>query len=88
MLSTETKQVAIKKFQKHEKDTGSAEVQVALLSLKIDALSDHLKTHRKDNHSRRGLLQLVAKRRSHLKYLEKNAPKVYETITKKLKLKK
>ena len=61
----------IKKTQVHEKDTGSPEVQIGLLSRQIDELASHLKTHAKDNHSRRGLLQMVADRRSHLKYLKR-----------------
>ncbi len=61
----------IKKFQKHESDTGSPQVQVALISSKITKLAEHLKTHKKDNHSRRGLLQLVGKRRRLIQYVER-----------------
>jgi small subunit ribosomal protein S15 len=75
MLTTKKKAVVIKKTGKHEKDTGSSEVQIALLTERIEELSSHLKTHKKDNHSRRGLLKLVAKRRAHQKYLETLAKK-------------
>ncbi len=71
MLTTKKKQIIIKKSQIHDKDTGSPEVQIAILSKKIDELASHLKEHKKDNHSRRGLIKMVADRRSHLKYLEK-----------------
>lgn len=72
----------------HDTDTGSPEVQVAILSKKIDELASHLKKHLKDKHSRRGLLQMVADRRNHLKYLENNDKKRYNAIVKKLGLKK
>jgi len=75
MLATKKKQSVIKKVQVHEKDTGSSAVQIALLSEKIDALSKHLKKNNKDNHSRRGLLKMVAQRRTHQKYLDKTAAK-------------
>jgi len=70
MIKTAKKQTIIKKNRSHEKDTGSSQVQVALLTERINELAEHLKNHAKDNHSRRGLLKLVAKRRSHSKYLE------------------
>ena len=88
MLKTKKKQSIIKKSQTHEKDTGSPEVQVSMLTEQIKELTKHLKQHQKDNHSRRGLLAMVAKRRSHLKYLEKNDTKPYNSIVKKLALKK
>ena len=72
----------------HESDTGSAEVQIALISKKIEELTSHLKKHLKDKHSRRGLLQMVADRRTHLKYLEGSNKKRYNAIVKKLNLKK
>ena len=75
MLTTKKKAVVIKKTGKHDKDTGSSEVQIALLSERIEELSSHLKTHKKDHHSRRGLLKLVANRRTHQKYLETVAKK-------------
>lgn len=74
MLTTKKKQSIIKKHQAHEKDTGSKPVQIAILSESIDKLADHLKKHKKDNHSRRGLIKMVADRRGHLKILEKTNP--------------
>ena len=71
MLTTKKKQNIIKKSQIHDKDTGSPEVQIAILSKRIDELASHLKDHKKDNHSRRGLIKMVADRRGHLKFLEK-----------------
>ena len=84
-IKKEAKKTLIKKSALHEKDTGSPEVQVALLSHKIDMLSDHLKTHKKDNSSRRGLLQMVGKRRRLLTYLKKKDPERFEKTTKKTK---
>ena len=72
MLKTAKKQKIIKKSAINDKDTGSSHVQVALLSEAIKELSSHLKTHKKDNHSRRGLIKMVSKRRKHLKYLDNN----------------
>jgi small subunit ribosomal protein S15 len=66
MLTTKKKQVVIKKHQTHETDTGSSHVQVAILSSRIDELASHLKTHKKDMHSRRGLIKMVADRRKHM----------------------
>jgi small subunit ribosomal protein S15 len=88
MLTKRKKENAIKEVKRHDADTGSPEVQVALLTRQIDELSKHLKTHKKDNHSRRGLLQMVADRRKHLKYLEKKDEKSYKAVIKKLDLKK
>lgn len=85
MLTTKKKQNIIKKNQLHDKDTGSPEVQIAILSQKIDELANHLKEHKKDNHSRRGLIKMVADRRSHLKHLEKTDKKRFEVQTKKIK---
>ena len=68
----------------HEKDTGSSEVQVALLSERISYLTEHFKTHKKDHHSRRGLIKMVSQRRSLLKYLKRNDEKRYKAIIKKL----
>jgi len=85
MLTPRKKSKVIKEFQVHEKDTGSAEVQVALLTKKIEELVAHLKKHPKDFHSRRGLLKMVGKRKRFLKYLEENNPKSYQKIIKKLK---
>ncbi len=78
----------IKDVAIHETDTGSPEVQIAVLSRRIDDLAAHLKKNNKDNHSRRGLLQMVADRRTHLKYLEKSDKKRFNSIVKKLSLKK
>ena len=72
----------------HDTDTGSAEVQIAVLSKRIDDLAAHLKKNKKDKHSRRGLLGLVAERKTHMKYLEKRHPKRYNSVAKKLGLKK
>ena len=71
-LQPESKQKLIADFRTHEHDTGSTEVQVALLTERINSLNDHLRTHRKDFHSRRGLLQMVGKRRALLNYLKKS----------------
>lgn len=87
MLSPRKKATAIKTAQIHDTDTGSPEVQVSLLSKKITELTNHLKVHKKDNHSRRGLIQMVADRRTHLKYLEGSNKKRYAAIVEKLGLK-
>lgn len=88
MLTKQKKTKVIKESATHAADTGSPEVQIALLSKKIDELASHLKKHLKDKHSRRGLLQMVADRRSHLKYLEREDKKRYNAVVKKLGLKK
>lgn len=88
MLTKRKKEKVIKESAVHEKDTGSPEVQIAILSKRIDELAGHLKKHNKDNHSRRGLLQMVADRRRHLKYLEANDKRRYNAVLKKLDLKK
>lgn len=87
MLTPRKKASAIKNAQIHAKDTGSPEVQVSILSKRITELTQHLKTHAKDNHSRRGLIQMVADRRTHLKYLENSNKKRYTAIVTKLGLK-
>ena len=86
MLTTKKKQKVIKKHQVHEKDTGSPEVQVAVLSVQIEQLAKHLKKHKKDNHSRRGLIKMVADRRPHLKYLERKDKTRYNALVKKIEL--
>lgn len=86
MLATKKKQKIIKKSQVHEKDTGSSVVQVAMLSARIDELAKHLKKHKKDNHSRRGLIKMVSDRRKHLKYLEKKDKTQYQKIMKEVGL--
>ena len=88
MLTKRKKTAVIKEAGIHENDTGSAEVQIAVISKRIAELTDHLKKHNNDKHSRRGLLQLVADRRTHLKYLEGNHKKRHTAIVKKLGLKK
>lgn len=88
MLTTRKKQNVIKDFQTHDKDTGSAEVQIAVLSRQINELISHLKGHPKDNHSRRGLLMMVGKRKRLLGYLSKSSQKSYAAVIKKLGLKK
>lgn len=88
MLTKRQKTNVLKKTQRHEGDTGSAEAQVAILSRRIDELASHLKNNHKDNHSRRGLLQMVANRRKHLKYLETNDAQAYGKVIKALGLKK
>lgn len=88
MLTKTQKTKITKEVGVHDKDTGSPEVQVALLSKKIEELTDHLKKNKKDKHSRRGLLQMVADRQTHLTYLMKKDDKRYATIVKKLGLKK
>jgi small subunit ribosomal protein S15 len=88
MLTKRKKQKAIKETQVHEKDTGSPEAQVSLITKRISELTSHLKKNPKDKHPRRGLLSMVAARRKHLKYLEKKNKKRYTALVKKLGLKK
>lgn len=87
MIDKKKKQQIIKKFATHENDTGSSEVQIALLTEEVKNLTEHLKTHKKDYSSRRGLLRKVAERRRLLKYLEKENYESFEELVKKLKLK-
>ncbi len=87
MLDAKKKASIIKKFQTHEGDTGSSEVQIAILSAEIDELIEHLKLHSKDHSSRRGLLRKVSTRRSLIRYLRKENPESCEQILKKLKIK-
>ncbi|MFZ2049125.1 MAG: 30S ribosomal protein S15 [Minisyncoccia bacterium] len=88
MISKTKKAKAIKEAQIHDKDTGSAAVQISILSKRIEELAAHLKKNAKDNHSRRGLLAMVADRQAHMKYLEKKSPKAALALQKKLGLKK
>ncbi|MBI4088854.1 30S ribosomal protein S15 [Candidatus Kaiserbacteria bacterium] len=88
MLATKKKMAVIKGAARHDTDTGSPDVQVALLSKQIGDLAKHLKKNPKDVHSRHGLLQMVANRRSHLRYLEANDKRRYNAVVKKLGLKK
>ncbi|MFH0838510.1 MAG: 30S ribosomal protein S15 [Patescibacteria group bacterium] len=84
----EQKKKVISAYAKHDKDTGSAQVQIAILTKRINELTEHLKEHRKDNHSRRGLLLMVGKRRKLLNYLKNSKPEVYEEVIKGLELRK
>jgi small subunit ribosomal protein S15 len=79
-LATDSKQQVVATFRVHKTDTGSPEVQVAILSQRIVQLQDHFKTHRKDHHSRRGLLSMVARRRRLLKYLKSRNPERYKSL--------
>jgi small subunit ribosomal protein S15 len=88
MLTKRVKTSVIKGAALHEQDTGSAAVQISILSRKIEELTSHLKKNQKDFHSRRGLLQMVADRRSHLRYLEKNDKRRYNALIKQLGLKR
>ena len=88
MLDKKRKEQIIKKFQVHNADSGSAEVQIAILTEEIKELTEHLKTHKKDFSSRRGLLRKIGQRRRLLIFLEKDNQTSYENIVKKLKLKK
>ena len=87
-LSKVDKEQIIKKFAREKGDTGSPEIQIALLSAQIDRLAGHLKDHSKDVHSRRGLLSMVAKRRRLLSYLHKRDEERYDNLTKELGLQK
>lgn len=87
MMDKATKKKLIEKFKEHVEDTGSAAVQIALLSERISYLTEHLKKHKKDFHSRRGLLILVGRRRRLLTYLKDNDPQSYTEVTKELKIK-
>ena len=88
MLTKEAKQEIITEFGLNDKDTGSTEVQIALLTERIQDLKDHFQTHKKDHSSRRGLLKLVGQRRTLLKYLKKKDLDSYRSILKKLNLRK
>ena len=88
MLKTEEKQKIISDFEVHEGDTGSPEVQVAILTRRINELTEHLKTHRKDHSSRRGLLKMVGNRASLLRYVSKKDPARYKNIISRLGLRK
>ncbi len=84
MLATERKQEIIEKFKAHDADTGSPEVQIALLSERITYLTEHFRTHKKDHHSRRGLLKIVGQRRRLLDYLKSKDVGRYRTVIKEL----
>jgi len=84
----DVKKDVISKYRLHESDTGSSEVQVALLSQRIEYLTEHFKTHKKDHHSRRGLLKLVGQRRRLLDYLKRSSIERYRTVVSSLNLRK
>jgi small subunit ribosomal protein S15 len=88
MLSKDRKTEIIDRFKKHEGDTGSAEVQIGILTEQINVLTEHLKTHSKDHHSRRGLLQMVGRRRRLLNYLQREDVERYRTVVKDLGLRR
>lgn len=88
MLTTETKSQVISKLARDKKDTGSPEVQIGIFTEQIKQLTQHLRTHKKDNHSRRGLLLMVGKRRRLLNYLSKRNPEKYQSILKELELRR
>jgi small subunit ribosomal protein S15 len=83
-LEAEKKKGLIDQYQIHQQDTGSPEVQIALLNTRINELTDHLNIHKKDHHSRRGLLRLVSRRRKLLDYLREKDPKRYQTMVERL----
>jgi small subunit ribosomal protein S15 len=85
-LNKDEKKKIVESYALHEGDTGSPEVQIAILTAEIERLSEHLKDHKKDNHSRRGLLQKVGKRRRLLQYLQSNEAERYDTFSKKVKI--
>lgn len=88
VLTPEAKKEIIEKFKLHDKDTGSPEVQIALLSSRIKYLTEHFQVHKKDHHSRRGLLKLVGKRRKLLNYLKRKDFRRYQNIIQQLGLRK
>lgn len=87
-LEKNTKTLIMQEHGRHEKDTGSPEVQIAILTSRITQLTDHLRTHSHDENSRRGLLKLVGQRRRHLRYLSKTKPDVYRDVISKLGLRR
>lgn len=87
-LAKELKESIVSKYQVHPGDTGSPEVQIALLTQRINQIGEHLKTHRKDHHSRRGLLMLVGQRRRLLNYLGRKAPARYQQLIAELGLRR
>jgi small subunit ribosomal protein S15 len=88
LMAESTETLSFKEFQLHKEDTGSADVQIALLTRRIEHLTEHLKTNRKDHSSRRGLLKMVAQRRSLLDYLSKTEADRYKKLIDKLNLRK
>lgn len=88
MLTKERKTEIIERFKKHDSDTGSPEVQIGILTERINVLTEHLKIHSKDHHSRRGLLKMVGQRRRLLNYLQKQDVERYRTVVKELGLRR
>ncbi|MBF0274649.1 MAG: 30S ribosomal protein S15 [Nitrospinae bacterium] len=88
MITTEAKQEIVNKYKTNDKDTGSPEVQIAIFTYRIKELTEHFKTHKKDHHSRRGLLNLVGQRKSLLSYLQKKDMERYQKLVKSLGLRK
>lgn len=88
MLTKEKKEQIIDEYKLHEGDTGSSEVQVAILTYRINSLNEHLKTHKGDHHSRRGLLKMVGKRRNLLRYLQKNDIERYRSLIERLNIRR
>ena len=88
MISKVEKIRTVEAYQAHGTDTGTPEVQIAILTERINGLSDHFKTHKKDHHSRRGLLKLVSQRRRMLNYLRRNGPGRYQALIKRLGLRR
>lgn len=88
MLSKEDKNEIIKEYQKHEGDTGSPEVQIAILSHRISQLTEHLKTHKNDHHSRKGMFKLIGQRRRLLNYLKQEDIERYRSLIEKLNIRK
>ena len=87
-MNRQQKKQIIAQYKSHATDTGSPQVQIAILTHRINALTNHLELHNKDNHSRRGLLSMVGKRRKLLNYLKLNEPKTYQKVLNDLKLRK
>ena len=87
-ITKEQKSEIISDFQRDATDTGSPEVQIAILSKRIQQLTDHLRAHKKDEHSRRGLLMMVGKRRRHLRYLSEHSSDVYDKVVSELGLRR
>jgi small subunit ribosomal protein S15 len=87
-LTSEEKKVVIDQYHRHDSDTGSPEVQIAILTRRIEQLTDHLRTHKHDESSRRGLLKLVGQRQRHLRYLKNKDSKAYLELTDQLKIRR
>ncbi len=87
-LNVERKKTVIEQFRVHEGDTGSPEVQIALITERVNSLTEHFKEHAKDHHSRRGLIMLIGKRRGLLEYLRKKDSERYRSITEKLRIRR